>query len=73
MSTAQYDLSVDSRPGRPGPELPTGVRQVGQVMPLVLAQYGLSPEEGPQADRAASVNGDLFDVTIGALESVLAG
>lgn len=54
--------------------LPAGVCHVSEVMPAVLARYGLSLEERPGAERPAVATGanDFFDVTIAALESVLA-
>jgi hypothetical protein len=60
---------------QPRTELPTGVCHVSQLMPLVLARYGLSMDEMPEANRTdpASEATDFFDVTIAALESVLAG
>jgi hypothetical protein len=63
------------RPHQPRTELPAGVCHVSQVMPLVLARYGLSMDEQPDADcvAPASEATDFFDVTIAALESVLAG
>ena len=53
--------------------LPTGVSHVSEVMPAVLARYGLSLEEKPDAERPAIATGanDFFDVSIAALESVL--
>jgi hypothetical protein len=54
--------------------LPAGVCHVSEVMPIVLARYGLSLEKEGDADRTASATGenDFFDVSIAALESVLA-
>ena len=54
--------------------MPTGVCHVSKVMPAVLARYGLSLEERPNAERPAVATGanDFFDVSIAALESVLA-
>jgi hypothetical protein len=54
--------------------LPAGVCHVSEVMPTVLARYGLTLEERPNAERPAVAIAaiDFFDVTIAALESVLA-
>jgi hypothetical protein len=53
--------------------LPAGVRHVSEVMPAVLARYGLTPEESPNAERPAVAIAaiDFFDVAVAALESVL--
>jgi hypothetical protein len=55
-------------------KLPAGLCHVGEVMPLVLARYGLSFEERPDAEPPVVANEtpDFFDVSMAALESVLA-
>jgi hypothetical protein len=54
--------------------LPDSVCHVSEVMPAVLSHYGLSLKEMPNAERPAVATGanDFFDVSIAALESVLA-
>jgi len=54
--------------------LPAGVCHMSEVMPTVLARYGLSLEERPDAERPVVVDGtnDFFDVSIAEMESVLA-
>jgi hypothetical protein len=52
--------------------LPVGVCHVSEVMPAVLARYGLSLEERPDVELPGVATGanDFFDVSIAALESV---
>ena len=50
MKSASF---AGDRPHQPRTELPAGVCHVSQLMPLVLARYGLSMDETPEADRAA--------------------
>ena len=66
---------ASDRPQGPGMRRPAGVCHISEIMPLVLTGYGLSIEDSSDAERHAPATkaSDLFDVSIAALEAVLAG
>jgi hypothetical protein len=72
--TTSVSISLTAVDEPVGQSLPAGVCHVSEVMPTVLARYGLSLEERPDSERPAVATGanDFFDVSITALESVLA-
>ena len=74
MSWTMGASSAGDRPQGPRVKQPAGVCHVSEVMPQVLARYGLSLEVRPDKKRVAVANetADLFEVSIAALESVLA-
>jgi hypothetical protein len=74
MSRIKSASSASDRPQGLEPKLPAGVRHVSEVVPLVLARYGLPLEDRPDKKRVIVANEttDLFAVSIAALESVLA-
>ncbi|MEX0642636.1 MAG: hypothetical protein WD468_08035 [Pirellulales bacterium] len=44
MPTATNASTMNDRPQAAGMQLPAGIRHVGELMPLVLAGYGVSLE-----------------------------
>jgi hypothetical protein len=66
---------ASDRPQGPGMRLPPGVYHISEIIPFVLTGYGLSIEDSSDVERhaPAAQASDLFDVSIAALEAVLAG
>ena len=74
MSRMMGASSAGDRPQGHEHKLPAGVGHMSEVMPQVLARYGLPLEDRFDKKRTAVANetSDLFEVSIAALESVLA-
>ena len=74
MTTLTIALSRVQQPQDIGMKLPPGVFRASELMPNVLARYGLSLESECEAARPAlaSEANDYFDVVIAGLESALA-
>ena len=74
MSRLKTASSAGDRAQGPRMKLPAGVCHVSELMPQVLARYGLSLDDEPRSKQPAPVTetNDFFDVMFIALESVLA-
>ena len=74
MSRIKSTSLAGDRPQGPWRKLPAGVFHVSELMPSVLARYGLPLEDRPDKKRVAVANetADLVEVSIAALESDLA-
>jgi hypothetical protein len=72
--TTSVSISLTAVQEPPRSNLPHGVVHIGEVVRLVLTARGLSLGDEPDADRPVVATGanDFFDVSIAALETVLA-